>query len=199
MLWPCCPTGNHHLQRDIFLLQINTFSQVKHYRKKKKIHRIELVRTVDRLEESKAIHQISLHLKRVNVRERLLGPDEGFFSQSDQRLKFHLVSISHIATPQPQTSVLGANCPLWRVSRESHFTCNVNIDDGDDDNVFGDDDNDDGDDDIDDGDDDDDNVDGDDDNDDGDDVDGDGVDVHRPVVVVTKAVVVAGEEVFAQG
>ena len=115
--------------------------------------------------ESKAIHQISLHLKRVNVRERLLGPDEGFFSQSDQRLKFHLVSISHIATPQPQTSVLGANCPLWRVSRESHFTCNVNIDDGDDDNVDGDDDNDDGD---------DDNVDGDDDIDDGDDVDGDG-------------------------
>ena len=108
-----------------FFLQINTFSQVKHYRKKKKIHRIELVRTVDRLVESKAIHQISLHLKRVNVRERLLGPDEGFFSQSDQRLKFHLVSISHIATPQPQTSVLGANCPLWRVSRESHFTCEV--------------------------------------------------------------------------
>merc|ERR1719454_1436769 len=63
VLCSCCPARNHH--------------------------RIKLVGAVDGLVESEPVNKVSLHLKRINVWERLLGPCQ---------------NLPHSDTPAPNVS-----------------------------------------------------------------------------------------------
>ena len=77
-------------------------------------HRVKLIRTVDRLVEPEPVDEVTFHLKRINVRKWLLSPGKTKILVSGQNIYFnfnmfvHLVRISHMVTPHPQTSVLGA-------------------------------------------------------------------------------------------
>ena len=84
------PTRHHHLQWRMFERSKTCWSRITfslckadqnivHWTKldidqRKLSHRVELIRAVDRLVEPEPVDEVTFHLKRINIRERLLSP-----------------------------------------------------------------------------------------------------------------------------